>query len=406
MPWGRGLAVVASVSLAVFASPVLAQPDDEIEMEPDAGSGSGSAPKPPAPKPPAPKPPTPVPAPADKPVDPPATDPPPDGQPPPVVKDPKLAKKVATTAVQATQKGDLLTRQKKPDDAKLSYEAAVTAYLKAIELGDDVNLYYDLAIVEEKLGKLDVAATHWRVVTKAPPANVRPDILKKATAKFDEVSTKVGLLTFVVKPDGATISLDNVEIAKSPLALPLILMPNTYKFQLAADGYQLKDIEVTVEAGSESERGIDLEPIKIVIDTRPPPVDDTPRPPPPTPPSKLPLIVGASATVGFLAVSTITGLVAMGKHSKFTAAETSNFDRELAAYDGKNFARVADVALVATVAAAGFTASWYFFKYRPAQRKLRVEPARTSRNPSDEPQRTKASVLPWVKADGGGLSFG
>ena len=218
--WGRGLAVVASLSLAVLASPVLAAPDDEIEMEPETGSGSAKPPDPPKP---------------DGEIDMPG-DPPP-GDPPPVVKDPKLAKKVATTAQQAATKGDQLTRQKKLDDAKVQYETAVTAYLKAIELGDDLNLYYDLGVVEDKLGKTAEAARHWRTVIKGTGA--RADVVKKATAKFDEASTKIGLVTLVVKPEGAAISLDGKEIGTAPLAEPLILMPGTYSFQLAADGFQL-----------------------------------------------------------------------------------------------------------------------------------------------------------------------
>ncbi len=396
--WGRGFAVVASLTLAMLTSPVAAQPD-EIEMEPD------ETPKPDPNKPPA-KPP-------DKPADkPPADKPPPTAgdieidpaQPAAPVKDPKLAKKVATTAQQAAVKGDLLTRQKKPDEAKLSYEAAVTSYLKAIELGDDLNLYYDLGLVEDKLGKTAIAATHWRTVIKAT-AGVKPDVLKKATTKFEEVSLKVATVMLVINVVGATISLENVEIAKSPLALPLILMPGTYTFQLAADGYQLKDVELKIEAGSETERGIDLEPIKVIIDTKPP-SEDTPPPPPPKPPSKLPLLIGASATGAFLLVSTITGLVAVSKHGTFVAGDTASFDRELARYDGKNFARVSDVALVATIGAAGFTAYWYFFKYKKAQRKLEPEKTPMPRRGSDDPQKTKVLVVPWVQSDAGGLTMG
>jgi tetratricopeptide (TPR) repeat protein len=380
-PWGRSFAV--AIAVLSSASPAIAQPEPEIEMEGD------------------PPPDKPVDKPADKPADPPPAEPPPDGQ--PVAKDPKLAKKVAATAQQAVAKGDLLTRQKKLDEAKLSYEAAVTAYLKAIELGDDVNLHYDLGLTYDKLGKTDEAAKHWRTAKSAPGA--KPDIVKKATAKFDEATTKIGLLTLNVKPDGATITLDNIELGRSPLPQPLLLMPGTYTFNLAADGHQLKDIEVKVEAGSESERGIDMEPIQVVIDTKPP-IDDVPPPPPPKAPSKLPLLIGAGATGAFLLATTITGVMAVGKHGTFTAPETASFDRELAAFDGKNYARVSDVMFVATLGAAGFTAYWYFFKYRPAQKKFRgggeVLPTRKS---SDEPG-AKVQVVPWVQPDAGGLTLG
>ena len=82
---------------------------------------------------------------------------------PPVVKDPKLAKNwLAGRRSKLVQKGDALARRKKPDEAKAKYENAVTAYEKSIEAGDDLGVYSDLAAVEEKLGKLDRAATHYR----------------------------------------------------------------------------------------------------------------------------------------------------------------------------------------------------------------------------------------------------
>lgn len=363
--WGRGLAVV--VGLALTASPVAAQPEDEIEMEGDP------PPAKPDPKPPAKPAEKPAEKPADKPVEKPAEKPAePAGEQPAVVKDPKLAKKIATTAQQAATKGDQLTKQKKPDDAKVQYEAAATAYLKAIELGDDLNLEYELAVVEDKLGKFAAAANRLRTLAKAT-AGVKPDVVKKAAAKSVELATKIGTVTLAVKPEGTSIMLEDKEIAKSPLAEPLLLMPGTYSFQLQADGFQLKTVEVTVEAGSESERGIDLEPIKVVIDTRPPP-DDTPPPPKPKAPSKLPLLVGAGATGGFLIASIATGLVARGKHSTFVDPTTAPFDRELAAYDGKNYAKASDILLIGTVASAGFTAGWYFFKYRKAQAKFDESP--------------------------------
>lgn len=384
--WGRGLAV--AVGLALTASQVAAQPEDEIEMEGD----------PPA-KPDPAKDPKPADKPADKPAEPPA---PTDPSQPAATKDPKLAKKVATTAQQAAAKGDQLVKQKKLDEAKVSYEAAVAAYTKAIELGDDLSLAYELAIVENKLGKFAVAATRLRTLSKAT-TGVRPDVLKKAATKLTELATKIGTVTLAVKPEGATITLGETEVGKSPLADPLFLMPGAYSFQLQADGFQSKTVELTVEAGSESERGIDLEPIKISIDTKPP-IDPTPPPPKPQPPSKLPLLIGAGATGGFLVATIVTGLMAKGKHDTFVAPETAPFDRELAAYDGKNFAKVSDVMLIGTVAAAGFTATWYFFKYRKGQAKLHEMP-RSSGNP-DDPQRSKVMMLPWVSGDGtGGLTL-
>jgi hypothetical protein len=371
---GHRIAVVLiAAGFAVFAAPVGAQPGDEIEMEPEgSGSGSGSAPAP--------------------------------TEPSPVAKDPKLAKKLLFAAQQMVAKGDYWTRAKRPDDAKAQYETALTAFQKAIELGDDPNVYFELANVEDKLGKLDEAAKHWRVVIKAQ-TGVRPDILKKATAKFDDAVTKLGLVTLVIKPDGASISMAGTAIGTSPLPESMILMPGTYAFAFSAEGFQSKELEIKVEEGSESERGIDLEPVQLTIEPAKPEIEEPIEPAiVAKPPSKLPLYLGGGATVGFLGIATITGILAVGQHGTFTAADSSSGERTDARSSGERLARITDVMLVGTLGAAAFTTYWYMFKYKPAHKKFATEQqaARRSR-PLDSS--SKVTVVPWVQHDTGGVTL-
>ena len=103
-------------------------------------------------------------------------------------------------------KGDYYTSHNRPADAKPQYENAITAYQKAIEAGDDVSIYYALALVEDKLGGTPAAYQHLKLVVAAE-SGVRADIQKKAQAKLDEVSGKVGLVTLHVTPDGTAISI-------------------------------------------------------------------------------------------------------------------------------------------------------------------------------------------------------
>jgi len=307
------------------------------------------------------------------------------------VKDPKVAKKWLQTGHQLVQRGDASVRAKKPDEAKTHYENAITAYEKAIETGDDVNVYFDLATVEEKLGKLDHAATHFRTLVKAQGA--KPDLVKKATARFDDLTSKTGLIMVIAKPEGSTISVGGNEIGKTPLADPLVLMPGDYKISIAAEGHVTKELEVEVEAGSESERTVELEVGKTVVKPDLPDQPDQPDEKPviiaPTGPSKLPLYVGVGATGGFVLIATITGIAAVSKHGTFEDDNASPGSRADAKDAGKTLALVTDICLVGALAAGGFTAYWYFAKYKPAQRKME----------------TKTAVVPWVKPDAGGLSL-
>ena len=383
-------------ALAVLAAPAAAQSPDDIEMDPEPAT-----PKPPDPA----KPPD-----AAKPPVPDAANPPPaDGTPPAApaapVKDPKAAKKWLTAAQQLVQKGDWSTRARRPDDAKVSYENAATAFEKSIEAGTDLNTYALLADIEEKLGKIDRAVRHYRVVVKAQ-AGIRPDVLKKATARVAELSAQVGIVTLTVKPDGAVISLAGAELGKTPLAEALVLMPGTYTVALQAEGFQPREAELVIEAGSETERAIDLDPVQITVVA---PVKQEPvePPPPPSGPSRLPIYVGGGAAVALLGTAVITGILAAGQHGTYTSKDATSIEREDARINGKRLALASDLTLVGGLAAGGFTAYWYFLKYKPGQRNLteqRPATARGTHRPRDEAQSAKVELVPWVQSAASGLT--
>jgi hypothetical protein len=310
------------------------------------------------------------------------------------VKDPKVAKKWLAAAKELVGKGDALAK-KKPDDAKAAYENAVTAYTKAIEAGDDLGVNLQLAQVEDKLGRTDAAARHYRMVATAK-AGVPPALVKQAQAKYDEAATKVGLVTLTVTPDGTTIASGAVKLGKTPLTEPLIFLPGTYTLTLSSDGYQSKDTELKVEAGSESERKLDLQPIKITVEA-PPRLGTTDElPPEPTGhPSKLPMYIAAGAAGALLVTSVITGLTANSWHNTFVAPNTSSDERAFAHDAGRHWAHVTDACLVGGVLAGGFAAAWYVFKIRAAGE----HPAETVRVVP------KVDMIPWVQPDAGGLGF-
>lgn len=369
---GRRLALVVLAGLAMFPlTSALAQAPD-IEMEPDAGSAAGGES-----------------APAD------------DGEPPAVVKDPKLAKKLASAAVQLVQKGDYSTRRNKLDEGKSFYEQAAAAYLKAIETGDDLNLYFDLAAVEEKLGKVDLAVHHLRVVTGAK-AGVKPDIQKKAQAKYDDLSMQIGLVLLQVEQDGTTVSVGGAVVGKSPFTEPLVFMPGAYKLSFESDGYQPKEVEIKVEAGSEAERKIELEPIKIVVaPPRTPGTEETTESPAVVrPPSKLPLYIGGGVTVVAFGAFIVTGILAVSEHGTFVGDDSTRNEREDARASGQNYALFSDVMLGTTIVAAGFTTYWYLFKYRKANEK---QADGSSASPL-APTMSKVDVVPWVQPSASGLS--
>jgi hypothetical protein len=349
---------------------------DDIDMDPDPGSGSGSATTTTTPTPP------------------PST-----GsdasEPPAIVKDPKIVKKWLTAAQQLVAKGDYFTSHKKPDDAKAQYTNAVTAYQHAIEAGDDVTLYYSLALIEDKVDAQLDAYHHLKLVVDAQPP-VKADILKKAQQKLDEVTAKVGIVTLTIDPEGTTVAIAGKEYGDSPLKEPIVMMPGTYTASLTLMGYQPKEVELKVEAGSTVDKKVTLDPVPIKIapkyEPEPEPVVVAP------PPSKLPMIVGASATLAFAVGATIFGGSAISQHHAYTDPTFTKSERADAQSLGRTMAHLCDASIALSVASAAFTVYWYHWKY---QKELDAPAQQEGYKPREVP---KVDMIPWVQPGAGGFA--
>jgi hypothetical protein len=316
-------------------------------------------------------------------------------------KDARLARKWLAAAQQLMQKGSYFAARNRPDDARPQFENAVTAYQKAIEAGDDPNLYLELANAEDRLGKLVDAVRHLRHLTGATgaagAAGARPEVVRKARARLDELLTKVGLVTLTIAPPGASITLGGAELGTAPLTEPLVLIPGTYTLSFQAEGYQPREAEIVVEPGTRTERAIDLEPVKVIFEpVAPAAVVAAARAEASRTPSKLPFYVGAGITGAAVLDAAIFGGLAIAQHATFTRASTSRLDREDARSNGRRFALVADVSLAVAVVAGGFTAYWYFQRYRQP---------RTSDDRRSRPIDAKLGVVPWVQSQSGGASL-
>lgn len=372
----RRLALIVGASLCISTT-ALAQPaEGEIEMEGDPAPAESPPEPDQAPEPEAEL----------------APDQAAPEQPPAPVKDPKMARKWLRAGDQLVRRGDQLTRRGQVDEALQQYKNAVTAYRRSIEAGDDVSVNYQLAIAEDKAGLTADAIKHLKLVLAAE--GVKPRIVKTAQSKLDELSMKVGVVKLSITPDGTQVAIEGKPIGETPLSESLVLMPGVYKVTLTAVGFQPKDLDLKIEAGSESERNIELEPVPVV--TQAPAVEDPlPEVPAETPrgPNMLPLYIGGGAAIGLTLAATVTGIVAVSKHGTYTDAAATPSQRADAQSSGKTFALVTDLCIVGAVGAAAFTAYWYQFKYRPEARER-----------AERDTQAKVDVLPWVQPQAGGVT--
>jgi len=314
-------------------------------------------------------------------------------------KDPRAARRWLASGQMFMQRGSYLAARHRLDEAKQQFESAVAAYHKAIEASDDVNLYLELAFAEDRAGKVDGAVKHLRRLAQAGGA--RPEIVKRAAAKLEELLARVGLVTLTVAPPGTSITLGGTEIGLSPLAEPLVLLPGTYTLAFQAGGYQPREAELKVEPGSESERTIELEPVKVIVEPVPPaPVEAVRVTHIELRPSRLPIYAGAGVTLGAAAGAGILGALAIRQHTVFARRSTSPADRVDAQADGRRLAHLADASVITAVAAAGFTAYWYLYRYRG-----RVVKSTADRTGKPGDSSTKLDVVPWVQSQLGGMAI-
>jgi hypothetical protein len=302
------------------------------------------------------------------------------------VKDPKLAKKLFAAGQGFERKGDQLAKQSKADDAKAQYLQAVNAYGKAIEAGDDPSWTLALAAAEDKAGDPASGYKQIKALLAAQPP-IAPELQKKAQAQLDELDGKVGKVMLTITPAGTQIMIAGQTVGEAPMTEPLVLSPGSYVASLAAVGFEPKDTELKIEAGSETERKIVLTEVVATPVRRQ--LESEPEQPAATAPPMIPLYVGGGATAVLLTTSIVYDFRAKHQHDAFTAKSTSPNDRLDARDNGKLFAHVADITLVGALGAAAFSGYWYWYKVRPAL--------------AAHEQPPKVGLGPWVEPDASGL---
>ena len=374
-----GLLVVAA------GAPATAQPEEDvpIEVEPEE---------------------VPPPEEEEAPIDLGIEDPPPEEPPPadgdaPVVRDPKMAKKLADGAARFVKKGDRLARRKKDAEAAAEYERALAAYDKSFEMHPDAKTLLVTAAVQVKLGRWLEASNRYERALAETEVPLDEKNRAKAQAGFDEARAHLGVVVMTVEPEGAVVTLDGAEIGTAPLAKPLVLKPGEYALAITLEEFVPLETKLVVDEGSESERTFTLEPVPVVVEPpRPPP--PPPPPPLPPPPGKLPLYLGAGATVLFTGLAVTTGVMALGKHGTFNDENATPEQRDDAQTSGRTLTRLTDAFAFGAIASAGFTVYYYLKVYKPkAAERGRLEREREGMH--DE--YSKLLILPSVQPGAGGL---
>ncbi len=284
---------------------------------------------------------------------------------PEVVRDPKMAKQLADGAAKIVKAGDKLMKKKKVDQANAEYQRAIAPYLRSFELNPDAKILVIVGGLEEKLQMWMAARTHHAQALKETEIPLPDDKWRaKAQAGIDNAGMYLGVVTLVVAPEGALVTLNGAEMGVAPLPEAIVLEPGEYTLAVTADGFLPLETKLVVDAGSESERSFELdpEPVKIAPPPPPPPPELPPLPPPP---SKLPLMIGAGATLAFTIGAITTGVIALGHSSTFHDPNATQADKDAAKSSGPTMAALTDLFTGLAVVAAGGTAYYFLKIYTP-----------------------------------------
>jgi len=314
----------------------------------------------------------------------------------------ELARKLLAAGDQLMKQGDKLAKRNKQEKASAKYAKALRAYEEAYDRFPAAKIFYAIGTAELKLGRYLDAIRHFRQLLQEAD-NVSDALRTQVEINVDEAKQYVAVFRFSVVPDGAVISVDDEDIGLAPFEEPLYVEPGEHTIAVTAEGYAPFETSVTMEAGSESDRSVELEKITVVVKQRKPKPKKKKAKKKKTPsvPGRGVLLTGISLTGGLAALATVTGIMAMGKHGDFTDDSLPAEDRDTARDSGKKLALVTDLLWVGTVVVGAYTAYYYYGTYQPNrrshERRMQLESRRAAR---------RVWVAPYAKANGGGVAVG
>lgn len=212
---------------------------------------------------------------------------------------------------------------------KGDFPAAYEGFKQAHDLIPSAHAQYWMAMSIDKQYKVAEALAAFEVFLANPDAGkVGEEKLAAAQARQKELkATTIAQINLTTTPAGATVTVDG-EQQEGQTPMGLELEPGDHKLVVTAEGYQPKELDLTVEAGQKLEEAIELvpEPAPVAEQPAEPPPEPPPQPPPPPPEEKSMVpayvtlgIAGAGAVVG-----TIFGIMALGKKSDYDDAPTAD----------------------------------------------------------------------------------
>jgi len=279
------------------------------------------------------------------------------------------------------------------------FSAAYTGYSKANELIPSVQASYWASKSLDQAGKTDDAIKGYEGLLADPNVSkLGEDKLADANTRLAALKASlVGEITVSTAAPGAVLLVDGAP-QPGPLPTVLKLSPGPHKLTLTAEGYDAKEVDLQVQAGTKVQQSIEMQP-HVVPPPPPPPVAEVAPPPPPPPAekhSKVPAYVTLGIAAGGAVVGTIFGVKALSSKSDFDDNPTTQH-----ADDTERNALIADMAfgVALTLGVTGIVLLTSNDDEAPAKAAKLHEPPKA-------PKAAKGTfrVLPYVGRESGGAA--
>jgi len=223
------------------------------------------------------------------------------------------------------------------------FSAAYVGYSKANELIPSAHATYWAAKSLDQSGKTEDAIKGYEALLADPGSSkIGEDKLSDAQARLAALkASQIGEVTVKTAAPGAVLLVDGAP-QPGPLPAVLKLSPGPHKLVLTAEGYDAKEVDLQVQAGTKVEQSVEMMPH--APPPPPPPVPEIapPAPPPPAPlekHSQLPAYVTLGIATGGAVVGTIFGVKALQAKSDYDKDPTTKH-----ADDTERNALIADMA--------------------------------------------------------------
>ncbi|MFK7990848.1 MAG: PEGA domain-containing protein [Sandaracinaceae bacterium] len=141
------------------------------------------------------------------------------------------------------------------------YDAALAELGRAHELAPAPATLYNLARVHAALGHAVEASAAYRAYLAEP--GVGPERRAAVQAALDEQQTRIGHLRVQCDVAGATLSVDGVDVASTPLESPLPLSAGSHSVEVRAPGHETVRRAVSIAGQSTSRLEVSLREVVV-----------------------------------------------------------------------------------------------------------------------------------------------